>query len=200
MNGTKQAMRAAMTAARSRLSAGDRAAFSHLIAARVLGLAAVQRAHTLALYAPMGAEVDTAEIARELAARGRRIAYPRLIDGERALAFAACREDALRPGPLGTREPPPEATAVPAREIAAVLVPGLAFDGRGCRLGRGRGHYDATLASLPAATARIGLAFEMQIVPAVPHEEHDLPLDVVVTEAEVRFRDPGGAPRGDTSH
>jgi 5-formyltetrahydrofolate cyclo-ligase len=83
------------------------------------------------------------------------------------------------------REPPPDLPAVPLSEIELVLVPGVAFDGSGRRLGRGRGHYDATLAALSPAAVRIGLAFELQIVAAVPCEPHDMPLDAIVTERRV---------------
>ncbi len=200
MNGTKRALREAATVARLRLSPEERAAHSHVIAERVIALDLFERAHTLALYAPIGAEVDTAEIARAALARGKRIAYPRLVGGQRRLAFAACAEDALRPGALGTREPPAEAAPVPVQELDAVLVPGVAFDARCWRLGRGGGYYDATLAGLPTRSTKVGLAFEVQIVPAVPRDGHDLPVDVVVSEAAVRLRAGGSAPSIDTSH
>ena len=200
MSGPKQALREQMTAARLRLSSEERSVLSHAVARRVLALDLFDGARTLGLYAPMGAEVDTAEIARAAAARGKRVAYPRLVPGARALGFAACDEGALRPGALRTREPPPEATAVPLRELDAVFVPGLAFDAGARRLGRGRGHYDATLAALPPAAAKVGLAFELQIVAAVPCEDHDVALDVVVTEAAVRFRPRESVADGDTSH
>jgi len=60
-------------------------------------------------------------------------------------------------------------------------VPGVAFDASCRRLGRGRGHYDATLARLRHGTARVGLAFDEQVVDRVPAEPHDVPLDMVVT-------------------
>ncbi len=200
MNGPKPALRAQMTAARLRLSSEDRAALSQAIARRVLALDLFERARTLGLYAPMGAEVDTAEIARVALACGKRVAYPRLVEGVRALGFAACAQEDLRPGALRTREPPPHASAVPLRELDAVIVPGLAFDAGARRLGRGGGHYDATLAALPESTVKIGLAFELQIVPAVPCEEHDVALDVVVTEVAVRFRAREAVEADDSSH
>ena len=187
MDGAKQSLREQMTVARLRLSPADRAAFSHAIADRVVALDAFERARTVGVYAAMGAEVETIEIAQVAAARGVRVAYPRLVGGERALRFAACGEGELCPGPLRTRQPPPGAAEIPLGELDAVLVPGLAFDARGWRLGRGGGHYDATLAALPARAARLGLAFAAQMVPAVPHEGHDRPLDVVVTETGVHL-------------
>jgi 5-formyltetrahydrofolate cyclo-ligase len=203
MNVAKQALREAMVMARLRLSSDDRASFAHAIARHLLALTAFERAQTLGLYAPIGAEVDTTEIAQEAAARGKRLTYPRLVHGRRALEFVACREDELRPGALRTREPPLDAPAVPVSEIDTIIVPGVAFDASGNRLGRGRGHYDATLASLPPHAVRVGLAFEVQIAASVPREEHDVAVDVVVTEAAVRFRPRAGAARSeqdDSSH
>jgi 5-formyltetrahydrofolate cyclo-ligase len=195
----KQALRDTVIVARLRLSPEERAALSHAVAERVVVLDAFVRARTVALYAPMGAEVDTAEIARIGASLGKRLAYPRLLEGDRALGFAACHADALLPGALRTREPPPGAPAISPGEIDLVLVPGVAFDARGRRLGRGRGHYDATLAGLPASARRVGLAFELQIMSVIPQERHDALLDVIVTEARVIVPMPP-AEAGDDGH
>jgi 5-formyltetrahydrofolate cyclo-ligase len=108
-------------------------------------------------------------------------------EGARCLAYGECEHDALVAGALRTREPHPAAPAVALADLDLVFVPGVAFDAHGGRLGRGRGHYDATLAALPAGAARVGLAFDLQIVPEVPQEPHDAPLDAVVTESRVLF-------------
>jgi len=79
-------------------------------------------------------------------------------------------------GPFGAAEPPPGAPEIDLAEIGCVVLPGVAFSLDGLRLGRGGGHYDATLAAMPRA-ARIGVAFDLQIVPALPREPHDATLD-----------------------
>lgn len=183
--GSKGAMRAAISAARARLTSDQRLDRSAAIAARVAGLDAFVRAGIVGLYAPLGAEVDTFGIARRALAAGKLLAWPRVLPHRRPLAFAACLPEALVSGPLGAREPPPGATAIALESIDCLLVPGVAFDARGGRLGRGGGHYDATLAALPAGRSRIGLAFEVQLVPEVPREPHDALLDAVVTELRV---------------
>jgi len=187
---SKRALRDAVAAARRRLSAAERAASSHTIQQRVIGLPAYLGAATVGLYAPIGAEVDTAEIAAAAAKAGKRLAFPRLVEGQTALDFAACEPSELVAAALGTREPPPRAPAVPPAELDLLLVPGVAFDHLCRRLGRGRGFYDAALASLPVSALRVGLAFEVQLVPSVPEEPHDQPLDAVVTEARVILRAP----------
>ncbi|GEJ58764.1 5-formyltetrahydrofolate cyclo-ligase [Anaeromyxobacter diazotrophicus] len=184
----KGLLREELVAARLRLAPETRAARSARIAARVLALDAFERAGTVALYAALGAEVDPAGVAAEAAARGKRLAYPRFILGEHALRFARCEPGALVPGPHRTLEPPPGAELLDPGALDLVLVPGVGFDAAGRRLGRGRGHYDATLAALGPAAVKLGLAFEVQLVAAVPEEAHDVALDGVVTEARVLWR------------
>jgi len=186
----KRRLRELVIAARARLTAAEREDASRRIADRLGGLDAFAAARTIALYAPIGAEVDTGEIVRRALAAGKALAWPRLPPGRLALEFAACDPEGLVAGPHRTREPPPGAPAVPLAAIDLVLVPGVAFDATGQRLGRGRGHYDATLVEMPARTARVGLCFEAQIVPGLPSEPHDAPLDAVVTELRVLVPSP----------
>jgi 5-formyltetrahydrofolate cyclo-ligase len=109
------------------------------------------------------------------------------------MTFAACAAADLVPGALRALEPPPSAAGLPARDVDFVVVPGVAFDAAGRRLGRGRGHYDATLAAAGPAFL-CGIAFEVQVVDEVPSEAHDVALDAVVTEARV-LRPAPPAPR-----
>ncbi len=192
----KQLLRTTALAARRALDERGRRERALRIAHRLTALDLFERARTIALYAAIGAEVDTGEIARAATARGKVLAFPRFSDDERALRFAACTLDALVPAPHGTRQPPASAPAIPYAALDLVLVPGVAFDVQGHRLGRGRGHYDATLAQVPATAARVGLAFEVQLVAEVPQEPHDAPLDAVVTEDRVVFRLPADPRRG----
>ncbi|HET8733869.1 MAG TPA: 5-formyltetrahydrofolate cyclo-ligase [Anaeromyxobacteraceae bacterium] len=188
----KGALRERMRAARSALDPAVRASASRAIAARVAVLPAWTAARTVALYAAMGAEVETAELARLAEADGKRVAWPRLAGAERAMEFAIASPGDLVPGPAKAPEPPPGSPVVSPAEIDLILVPGLAFDEAGGRLGRGRGHYDATLAGMRPGAARVGIAFECQVVERVPSEPHDVALDAVVTESRVRARPPGG--------
>jgi 5-formyltetrahydrofolate cyclo-ligase len=160
----------------------ERAEKSRAIADRIEGVAPFRGARTVALYAPLGTEVDGLEIARRALARGVRVVFPRAVPGERRLAFARCDPGALVKGPLGAAEPPPDAPEVPAAELGCVVMPGVGFSLDGLRLGRGGGYYDATLRSVPAV-ARVAVAYEVQVVPALPREPHDAVLDALVTEA-----------------
>jgi 5-formyltetrahydrofolate cyclo-ligase len=179
----KRALRSDLIARRARLSPDERAARSRAIAERIEQLPAFRDAKVLAVYAALGTEVDPGEIARRAIARGVRVAFPRAL-GDRLLAFAVCAPAELVRGPLGAAEPPPLAPAIDARALECLVMPGVGFSEDGLRLGRGGGYYDATLRTLPAV-ARVGLAFEVQLVPTLPREPHDAPMDAVVTEARV---------------
>jgi 5-formyltetrahydrofolate cyclo-ligase len=178
----KQALRAELSERRAQLGAEQRAAHAVAVAERIGSVPAFREARTVALYAALGPEVDATRIAGAALVGGARVVFPRAVPGSRRLAFAHCDPADLVRGPFGAAEPPPGAPEVDAAEIGCVVLPGVAFSLDGLRLGRGGGHYDATLAAMPRA-ARIGVAYEVQVVPSLPREPHDAPLDALVTEA-----------------
>ena len=179
----KQAVRAAALAARDALPADERAAKSRAIAAAVDAavLAALPAGSVVALYAPKASEVDTAELALHAAARGLAVAYPRVVKNTRVLAFHVASATDLVAGVFGLREPRDDSPVVPIDRLAAIVVPGVAFDATGRRLGWGRGHYDATLSRAPDLTT-VGVAFRCQLLPRVPADATDVPVRLVVTE------------------
>jgi len=184
----KRALRAELIQVRARLSKDERAERSRAIAARAAEVPELMAARTVALYAPLNTEVDPGEIVRRLTAAGNRVAWPKVQPSARLLSFASCEPAALVRGPLGALEPPANARPVALAELEAVLMPGVAFSVDGLRLGRGGGYYDATLKQVPPRALRIGLGFDVQIVPSLPREPHDVPLDLVLTEARtLRF-------------
>lgn len=135
-------------------------------------------------YFPIGDEIDVRPLLRRLREDGHSIALPRVARAGTPLAFAAWREgDHLLAGPHGTRQPA-EGAAAACPEV--VILPMLAFDRSGFRLGYGGGYYDRTLAALrrERAITAVGVAFAAQEVESVPHGAHDQRLDWVVTERE----------------
>ncbi|NOG68858.1 5-formyltetrahydrofolate cyclo-ligase [Roseicella sp. DB1501] len=130
---------------------------------------------------PMGGEIDIRPLLLALAGRGHPIALPVTPKRGLPLAFRHWRPgEALGHGPMGTRQP----VAGEALRPDWLLVPLLAFDRAGRRLGYGGGYYDRTLAGLPGATA-IGCAFACQELPEVPAGPEDWRLDAVATEAGI---------------
>lgn len=135
----------------------------------------------IAGYAPLKGEVDPLPLLQQLAAMGCDIALPSAEPGK-PLSFRQWRPGApLTPGLFGAREP--HRTA-PGLRPNLLIVPLVAFDSDGWRLGRGGGFYDRTIAELRAAgpVVTIGIAFAAQRVPQVPREAHDQRLDWIVTE------------------
>ena len=124
-------------------------------------------------------EADPALLLQALAQAGVHIAFPRVTAKDRALEFHLVPEDeVLRPGAHGIHEPLEHwPRAVPE----LLLVPLLAFDDHGYRLGYGGGYYDRTLAALSRARA-IGIAYAGQRMDFLPHDAHDYPLDAILTE------------------
>ncbi|MCX5747955.1 MAG: 5-formyltetrahydrofolate cyclo-ligase [Proteobacteria bacterium] len=176
----KRVTRQSALVRRDALSPGERERASAAIAARALG--ELPQQGTIALYAAKGTEAATIALDAMLRARGQVVAYPRVVDGTRVLAFHVAEREALVASVgLGILEPRAEALPIALDAIAAFVIPGVAFDRAGGRVGWGRGYYDATLASSDAP--RIGLCFECQLLDEIPREPHDARLDVIVTEA-----------------
>jgi 5-formyltetrahydrofolate cyclo-ligase len=169
---------------RDALSVEERAAASVVIcdAANALLAERVAPGAVVALYAAKGSEVDTSRIDAAARSAGLVVAYPRVIDATRTLAFHAVTVEELAPTRFGLREPSADAAAVALAEIAAFVVPGLAFDRAGGRIGWGRGHYDATFAVASPSALRVGLAYECQLIEHVAPEPHDVALHFLVTE------------------
>lgn len=137
---------------------------------------------TVAAYAPFHSEIDPMPLLGALAARGQAIALPVVDAPGQPLRFRRWRPgEALIAGQFGAREP---RAAAPELHPQIVLVPLVAFDGAGYRLGRGGGFYDRTLSALRAAGPCVaaGLGFSAQRVAHVPREAHDQRLDYVITE------------------
>jgi 5-formyltetrahydrofolate cyclo-ligase len=170
---------------RLRVSVELRAEGSSRASQQLLRLPTVAGARTIAFYAAVGSEADPTLAIEACQAAGKRVVFPRVRAAGRVLEFACATLDELVAGAHRTREPPSVAPSVSPEEIDCIVVPGVAFDAAGRRLGRGGGFYDATLAAFPARATRIGFAFESQIVPSLPSEGHDIPMDVVVTDARV---------------
>lgn len=182
----KSALRARMVACRDQLVARQRAAAAAAVA--VLGeslVAELAPGSVVGLYAAKGSELDLGPLHEAIRRAGHLTAYPRVVPGQAWLELALAEPAELVPAAFGLREPAPRAPRVALADLAAVFVPGLAFDEHGGRLGWGKGYYDATLPQA-ARARRIGVGFECQIIERVPRAAHDVPMQAILTEAKVR--------------
>lgn len=191
MSADKRALRLAARATRAAIPATARRAAAERMVEPLVAL--LGAAAAVGVYAATGDEADPASLVARLLADGKRVAYPRL--DPPGFAFVATPE-ALVAGPRGLPVPPPGAPDAPLAALDALIVPGLAFDAAGGRLGQGGGWYDRLLGGGGGAARPrlIGLAFAAQIVEALPREAHDVAMDVVVTEAGALL--PGAPRRG----
>ena len=190
----KARLRAECLARRRGLSPAQTAAAGQAILSRLLGLDEHARARVVHTYvAAKDNEVDTDEFIRLSLARDKRVAVPVVWSGSRVLRHAEIHDlDQLRPGPWGLRQPPADHAhwIDDPGAIDLVIVPGLAFDGCGGRLGFGGGFYDRFLARVQAP--KIGLVYACLRLQEIPVASHDVPVDIVLTESTT-YRPGGGS-------
>jgi 5-formyltetrahydrofolate cyclo-ligase len=178
----KRALRALVRARMPRPGSAEHASASAAAQERLARSELLSAARVIALYRALPSECGTASLAATLQAAGKEICYPAVLPGARALEFRRGADaGAFVVGSLGVHEP--TGAKVSLAEIDCMVVPAVAVDSKGRRLGRGKGHYDATLAG--CAARAIALVFESQLVPEVPVGEHDRCVSAVCTEARL---------------
>lgn len=186
----KRALRREMSAARTALPESECSARSEAACARLLALpemAALAGAGPKALagYVAARGEIDPGPALAAASAGGATVALPRVATEAPRLRFHRADAGPLAPGRFGLREPAPTAPEIPVDELDAVIVPGLAFDAEGRRLGFGGGYYDSVFGTSGKRPALIGLCYDFQVVARCPAGDGDVPVDLVVTEARV---------------
>ena len=195
----KAELRRAVIARRDALDLDVRAAKSAVVCARLvelLGRLDAAALHTVAVYAAMGSEVDPAAFAAAAAKRGWRVAYPCMLSATDAMACG--QRMCMRAVSAGDASEAPfiahptrafAATdvdsdhfpIVPAKALDMIIVPLVAFDRTGARLGYGGGCYDRYLPTVAPECLIVGIAFDEQRVDHVPTDAHDLPLPNIVS-------------------
>ena len=179
----KLALRLRVLAERDRLPLEDRRAAGLAIVTALVARADYARARTLLLTLPFGSEWDTRPLLEAALAHGKVVALPRVNLQRRLLDLCLIGDPALdvAPGYRGIPEPRSHCTPIDPSAIDWALVPGVAFDADGRRLGYGGGYYDRLLPRLRPDAHRIAGALDVQVVDRVPAAAHDLAVDAVVT-------------------
>lgn len=177
----KDSVRRVVLSRRGRLGGDAREAAGARAAERLFALEAVAAARTLIAFASFGSEIPTDALVERALEEGRAVLLPYVAGpGELRAARVRSIED-VAPGWRGIREPLAREPLDPGTADVAI-VPGVAFDARGARLGYGGGFYDRFLASLPRRIQRVGFALDVQVVEDVPEEAGDERVDWIVTE------------------
>jgi 5-formyltetrahydrofolate cyclo-ligase len=187
----KSELRRAAIGRRDALSVQEIRRRSAAASSHLFGLPEMESARTVMFFVSFGSEIDTVPMIEEALARGKRVAAPQAEPEGRELRPCEVRDPArdLAPGAHDIREPVAGCREVALEEIDVVIVPAAVWAEDGFRIGYGGGYYDRFLARLPRAV-RVGLGLEVQVVPEVPKSGHDLPVQMLVTEAGVRRFDP----------
>ncbi|WP_405771983.1 5-formyltetrahydrofolate cyclo-ligase [Streptomyces sp. NBC_01538] len=190
----KRTLRRDILAVRGRLTAAEVQETAAALAARALGLPELAHARTVAAYVSVGTEPGTRALLDALHARGVRVLLPVLLPDNDLDWGPYAGEGSLvevrHGGRMALLEPAGERLGADAvTRVDTVLLPGLAVDHRGLRMGRGGGSYDRVLARLERAgadPALVVLLYDCEVVPRVPAEPHDRPVQAVVTPSGVR--------------
>lgn len=198
----KRALRRAMRERLAEIGPGERTARSRAAAARLLSMPDLPDPGGCMAFASMPDEIDTSPLIDALLRTGWRVALPRVDPDEGTMAAYWIESTGGLPvNRWGIPEPEPNPDLLAAAApLSLIVVPGLAFDASGSRLGRAGGYYDRFLRDAGKGPLRVGLFYSIQQLPEIPTEPWDEPLDVVVTDAcVIRCHPPARdtAPRSD---
>ena len=192
---SKAELRRHFSRLRDSLTLGDRTAAEEKILARLFSLPAWENAPLICGYMPTKSEMNTLPLWKKAADEGKAYALPVTVTGADQGKMIFRRLDGFTPEVLvaaryGLWEPPPHCPALTPQDFekALIIVPGLAFDDKGFRIGYGGGYYDRLLAELSAvgvSYATVGLVYASCHVPTLPRETHDIPVDYIIDERKV---------------
>jgi 5-formyltetrahydrofolate cyclo-ligase len=184
----KQYIRRSIRAVRRRLSEAERLAHSRRVWERVATLPCYQHARVVLGYVAFDHEVLTDGLMQQTMASGKQLVLPMVLGDRQDMALYVIEDLGcdVAPGYRGILEPQPQRTrAVAPETLELALIPGVAFDLRGGRLGFGTGFYDRLLSRLPQGIPTVGLAFDFQVIPRLPFQPHDILLEAIVTEQRI---------------
>ena len=181
MQDLKAAMRDQARERLEKMPAAERVAASMQARALLTAQPVWNRAQSVLMFAPLPKELDVWPLLAEALAAGKRVALPRFEPDLKSYAIRQIQnaETDLLVGHFGIREPREQCARLSSNRVELILVPGVAFDLQGSRLGRGNGYYDQLLAAVRGK--RCGVAFDEQLVPEIPVEAHDARMDCLLT-------------------
>jgi len=188
---TKSEIRTDMKKMLAALPEADRAKKIERIENRLFEFANFLEAKIVLLYVNNSGEVPSKDILARCFEYGKIVVLP-AFDTEKSEMRPMKVDDLetdLIPGPRGVLGPDLErCKSVPIERIDLAVIPGIAFDEKGGRIGSGDGYYDRFIPKLPITTRKVSLVFEEQIVPQVPVESHDKHVDIIITDKRIIYK------------
>lgn len=183
----KKTIRKEILKKRDEMSPDSKMLKDTLIKERLFSLSEYINAQTILFYVSFRSEVDTLSMIRESLAREKRIVIPKVNKEEHMLMLYEIKDiTELTAGYMGIPEPSmPDGKLVNLESIDLIIIPGVAFDYLGNRLGYGAGYYDILLSKKQKKIPIVALAYEEQIVDSIPSEKHDVKVDMIVTDKTV---------------
>lgn len=193
MPNRKALLRAQARSAVSAMHDAERVEASAQIRAAIEGTVAYARAKCILGYWPLPGEPDLLGLLEHAAGAGKRVCLPRVVGDAIEIVEVRTFGEDLRRSPLGVLEPL-GGLVVPPADLDLLLVPGMAFDRRGGRIGRGKGFYDRVLTGRADGWMVCGVCYEAAVVEEAPMEAHDAPVDALATERGISpvLRDSAG--------
>lgn len=179
----KKAMRSEMTKIRESLSVKERAIKDDIIKNKFLESESYKNAQTIFIYVSFASEVGTHEIIKKALLDNKNVCVPKVISQNEGMDVILIKSfDELKDGKFGILEPPTSENKIDACKIDMVVIPGLAFDISGGRLGYGGGYYDRLLVEVKSNTPKIALAYSSQIIEKVYMNENDIYINRIITD------------------
>lgn len=183
MSAEKDAIRRVISLQRDQLDSSQVVDLSSRINQSLVDFPIFKQAKTVLFYAAVHREVQLDPAIRAAQQYGKRVVFPRVVGEELKLYHVSDVSEDLKLGYTNIPEPKTSLPEIKSTELDLILVPGIVFDPEGNRIGYGKGHFDRFLEDLSAA--KIGVAYDFQLVDLIPAEEHDVKMDYVLTEKGV---------------
>lgn len=185
---SKSLLRRSIIEKRDSIEPSLRTEKNKLIKERLTELKEFREAMVILLYASFRSEPDTHGLIKECLLTGKRVFLPRVNKEKRELEIREIISfDQLKESTWGIPEPPEDSPLRDINDAELIIIPGVAFDRRGGRIGYGAGYYDKLLSGLKKKVPVIAIAYDEQIVKEIPLEPHDKLVDLVITDREVIY-------------
>jgi 5-formyltetrahydrofolate cyclo-ligase len=185
----KKKLRKEIREKRDRITASDRKNRSKIIAEKFYNINYYTESHNILAYYPFGSEIDTTLVIIRALENNKSIILPKVFDQELKLYYIDKLSEHLEKGKYGIMEPIPRlCRTAKIKDVDLAIIPGLGFDKNLNRLGYGGGFYDRLLTLIPVEVKKVAFCFDVQVVGSIPVSEHDIKIDILITESKIYCR------------